>query len=266
MAIAGFTVSNAMSFDADATNDLLNFNGSGRNGFFVVYSDTLGFDYGTPVVNSQNQLGNGVHFDDNSGKLWTAGTVIPYGSIEFGDSTFTVTGASGAEAPFVMLFDTAGAIELINVYSSSGGDRALGLDVDTDGNAYVSGWVSDTLDMGDGFVYTAAGGTDAFMMVVDQTGTTLYGTGYGGANTERAGAITVDDLAMWPLPAPTKAASISATFRLTTSATAMPTLRFSATQRPTRHAKSYKTARCRFTRTPPPAPSICVSRTLCAAT
>ncbi len=168
VAIAGFTTSSgALGFDDDVAIDNLNFTSTGRNGFFVVYNDTLAFDYGIPVDNNQNQLGNGVHFDDNSGKLWAAGTVIPYGSVAFGDSTFTVTDGVGAEAPFVLLFDTDGTIELINVHSNNGNDRALGLDVDTDGNAYVSGWVRDTLDMGDGFEYKAVGGTDAFMMVVD---------------------------------------------------------------------------------------------------
>ncbi len=191
VAVSGFTSSDGDVFVDDDTNDKLVFASpsNNNNAFFVVYNDTLAFDYGIPAVaENNNVIGNGVHFDDNNGELWALGTTL--GLTNLGGTTGPSNGSF--EDPFLLRINTSGGIDVLNQYIGNGGDRALGLDVDADGNAYVTGWVGDTLDMGDGFEYISAGGRDVFMMVVDTSGTTTYGTGYGSAAGDHGYQISID--------------------------------------------------------------------------
>ncbi|MFN7933684.1 MAG: SBBP repeat-containing protein [Bryobacteraceae bacterium] len=130
---------------------------------------------------------------DASGNAYVAGNTYT--------ATFTTTmGAAqqtygGATDAFVVKLNPTGAIQLYSTFlGGSAEDQITGIQIDANGNAYVSGFTSSSnFPVTTGSFRTSfAGSTDAFVAKLNPTGATLvYSTFLGGANVDRAYSIAV---------------------------------------------------------------------------
>ena len=173
----------------------LTFTNVSNDAFVLIYDDTLGIDKGVAIDNGNGSgfaEGKAVKFDDNSGELWAVGrtrggAVTTYGSVSGPNYTST------SLHPFAVRIDTAGDVQQVLQIEVTDGGGFNDVDVNTDGDAYVAGYASGTIDMGNSFTHTSTGGDDAIMMIVDTAGTTLFGAGYGSSADDGGRTISVDD-------------------------------------------------------------------------
>jgi len=102
---------------------------------------------------------------------------------------------SGSVDAWVMKLSADGATVLYTTFlGGSGDDRALGLDVDSSGNAYVTGYTtSNNFPTFFGIQNSRAGGRDAFVVKLNPQGSTiLFSTYFGGGANDTANGIAVD--------------------------------------------------------------------------
>ena len=99
------------------------------------------------------------------------------GSANFGGGSLTSAGSTDI---FVAAFTGAGAHAWSKRFGDAREQRALGIDIDSDGAAYVTGDIQGTADFGGG-VLTSAGGRDHFVTKLDATGAHVFSKRLGGA-------------------------------------------------------------------------------------
>jgi Beta-propeller repeat len=108
------------------------------------------------------------------------------------------TGSSAFSSAFVMKLNPAGSAAVYSTFLSGGGiDYAESIDIDTKGNAYVTGYASSSgfPTTPGGFQTVLGGGTDAFVTVLNPTGSGLvYSTFLGGTANDEGFKIAVDSL------------------------------------------------------------------------
>src|SRR5712672_1576210 len=151
--------------------------GSGREKGLAIAVDRDGNAYVTGLVSSTD-------FPT------TAGAFQPI----FGGGT-AFGGGQGFDA-FVTKFDSTGSALLYSTYlGGSDDDQGLGIAVDTNGNAYVTGSTKSANfpTTAGAFQPTYGGVTDAFVTKLDPTGSALiYSTYLGGSSGDEGNAIAVD--------------------------------------------------------------------------
>lgn len=76
---------------------------------------------------------------------------------------------AGGQDAFIARYDTAGNLQWVRQFGTSGTDRATAVTTDADGNAYVAGTTYGGLDF-----YTNAGGFDFFIAKYDAAGNRLW--------------------------------------------------------------------------------------------
>ena len=151
--------------------------GAGNDQGFGIAVDSAGNAYITGTTASDQNT-----FPDGDG----------FGLLPGPDQTFN---AGGNDAFVVKVKADGTGLEYAGYIGGSGNDQALGIAVDSAGNAYITG-VTDSLD----FPVTAAGpnpfvngSTDGFVAKVNAAGTGLVYAGYiGGTGYDEATAIAVD--------------------------------------------------------------------------
>ncbi len=96
---------------------------------------------------------------------------------------------------FVTKFDRDGDALVYSTYlGGSGGDGAMGIAVDAEGHAYITGYtISSDFPTKNAFQKAYGDNEDAFVTKLDRDGDALiYSTYLGGSNTDSSGAIAVD--------------------------------------------------------------------------
>ncbi len=130
---------------------------------------------------------------DLAGNIYVAGRTATPGVIPLANA-FQPTKGGGADV-FVAKLDPAGANLIYSTYlGGSGNDEGLGIAVDRQENAYVTG-VTDSPNFPvtpGAFQTTLAGGADAFVAKLDPGGGLVYCTYLGGSADDRGHAIAVD--------------------------------------------------------------------------
>jgi hypothetical protein len=147
--------------------------------------------YSTYIGGAGNEYGFDIAID-SQGNAYLTGQVDPGYPTTPGSFQPTITGYSAAATK---LNAAGNALVYSTFLSGSQGDLGNGIAVDSNGNAYVTGFTN-----GD-FPITAnasqsvyGGGTDAFITKVNPTGSGLvYSTYFGGSNREDAQAIAIDN-------------------------------------------------------------------------
>ncbi len=153
-------------------------------GSALVFSTYLGggaSDYGTGVAIS------------GTGDMYLSGTTQ---SLNFPIANAFRNTNAGATDAFVSRFNAAGSALVYSTYlGGSGDDQALGVAVDSVGNAYLTGYTqSPNFPLNNALQPAYGGGTyDAFVSVLNTPGAALiYSTYLGGSGLDRAAAIAVD--------------------------------------------------------------------------
>ncbi|HVX12328.1 MAG TPA: DUF4214 domain-containing protein [Pirellulales bacterium] len=83
---------------------------------------------------------------DSSGDPYVTGHFSGQATIGTGTTAKTLLGNGSNQAILVAKFDPSGALKWANAYSNTSGDEGRGIAVDSQGNAYVTGEYSGTLD------------------------------------------------------------------------------------------------------------------------
>lgn len=101
----------------------------------------------------------------------------------------------GSADIFVAKYSPTGNLTWAITMGGTALDRAYGLDVDVDGNVYVIGTFSGTVDLNPGTgisSHTSVGGTDMFFAKYDSSGNFVWSKALGEINTENGEAIKLD--------------------------------------------------------------------------
>jgi hypothetical protein len=103
------------------------------------------------------------------------------------DGTLPGATSSGASDLFVASFDADGQPRWTRQFGGRGADRATGVAVDAQGDAYVSGFTSNSLPPAD-----SVGAGDAFVAKVGSDGTLLWLRQFGTTGADYARSVAVD--------------------------------------------------------------------------
>jgi hypothetical protein len=122
-----------------------------------------------------------------------AGNVVVTGSFEktitIGQDTFTATGESDV---YVARFTTDGALQWAKAWGSTREDIGHGVAMDASGNAFVTGWFQETIDVGAPEALTSKGNKDVLLLKLDPAGRTLWARGFGDRDHDQSRGIAVD--------------------------------------------------------------------------
>ena len=94
--------------------------------------------------------------------------------------------ASGVEAVIVKISAASQQIVYVTYVGGSGDDRAFGIQTDTSGNAYITGWTtSDDFPTLNAYQSVKRGYKDAFLAKLTSTGASLlFSTYFGGTSVD----------------------------------------------------------------------------------
>lgn len=132
---------------------------------------------------------------DPSGSLYITGRFD-------GTSNFATSGApvsltsQGSSDVYLAKYTSAGALTWVISFGGTGLDRAYAVKTDANGNAYLIGTFSSTVDFdpGQGVASATATGTDGFIAKFTGSGNYVWHRVYNGANTETLESIVLDGL------------------------------------------------------------------------
>jgi hypothetical protein len=104
---------------------------------------------------------------------------------------------AGSWDTYLIKFNSSGVRQWGTYYGGTGNESGDGVAVDATGNVFVGGMTTSATGMSSVGAWQAAmggGGSDGYLAKFDGTGTRLWGTYYGGANTDdvQTGAVATD--------------------------------------------------------------------------
>ncbi|MBH0176450.1 MAG: tandem-95 repeat protein [Nitrospira sp.] len=164
---------------------------AGGQDAFVTKLDTDGaLVYSTYVGGSGEEYGYGIAVD-GSGQAYVTGYTT---SADFATSGASQATNAGGNDVFVTKLDTDGALVYSTYVGGSGEDFGYGIAVDESGQAYVTG-ATTSIDFPTREANQAmrAGGHDAFVTKLDETGALVYSTYVGGSDEDRGFGAAVDE-------------------------------------------------------------------------
>lgn len=126
---------------------------------------------------------------DSAGNVYLAGVFSSATANFDGGSSLANRGGSDA---FVARFNAAGGVQWVQQIGGAQDDRANGLAVDSNGNAYVVGEFTGTLELPGTSLATAVTDQNAFIARFDPTGAVTWARQMGGTLADSARAVTVD--------------------------------------------------------------------------
>ncbi|MEO5350176.1 MAG: SBBP repeat-containing protein, partial [Magnetococcus sp. YQC-3] len=139
--------------------------------------------------------GGGAVAVDTSGNLYVTGRFQGSMDIDPGLGTTTMTSA-GSDDIFVQKLDSAGNLAWAKQIGAAGLDYGNSLAVDGNGNVYVTGSFSGTVDFdpGEGVSnLTSAGGWDIFIQKLDASGNLMWAKRAGAQSGDQGYSLKVDD-------------------------------------------------------------------------
>ncbi|MEG4078668.1 SBBP repeat-containing protein [Microcoleus sp. Pol8_D6] len=146
--------------------------------------------YSTYIGGIGNEYGFGIAVD-SQGNTYLTGQVDPGYPTTPGAFQPIVTGYSAAATK---LNAAGNALVYSTFLGGSLGDLGNGIAVDSNGNAYVTGFTNGNFPTANASQPVYGGGTDAFITKVNPTGSGLvYSTYFGGSDREDAQAIAIDN-------------------------------------------------------------------------
>src|SRR5271157_741178 len=157
----------------------------------VIIDPILSLSYSTYLGGTASDQANGIAVD-SSGSAYITGYA---NSLDFPVAAPLQGTNHGAPDVFVAKLNPAGTALVYSTYlGGSGDDRAFGIAVDANGNAYVAGTTSSTdFPTMNPLQAALAGGTDAFVAKLNVSGNRLvYSTYLGGTGDDSAAGIAVD--------------------------------------------------------------------------
>lgn len=173
--------------DFDPSGATFTLTSAGSNDIYLCKLDFLGnFNWAVGMGNTGTDIGNAVVVDNSGDVLFTGSFANTVNFDPLSSPAGSVT-ASGTSDPFVCKFNAAGSFLWVKSFSGSGFDRGHSLVVDASNNVYNSGAFASTMDFDPSastFNITSAGSNDAYIAVLDVSGSFLWAIGMGGSGDE----------------------------------------------------------------------------------
>ncbi|SFT87745.1 gliding motility-associated C-terminal domain-containing protein [Lishizhenia tianjinensis] len=127
---------------------------------------------------------------DNAGNSYLTGFVG--GQSNFGGLT---TNAYGGQDIFVAKMNNAGNFLWVKTFGGSGAERGLDLDIDNNGNVYITGYFFGTANFGTISLSSTSGSRDLFVAKLNGTnGNVVWANKVGGTDAETGHSVTCDNL------------------------------------------------------------------------
>jgi peptidoglycan hydrolase-like protein with peptidoglycan-binding domain len=123
----------------------------------------------------------------SSGNIYTTGNFS--GTVNFGGGDVTSDGSGDI---FVLKLDSTFQFAGVTKFGDVGNDEAYGIDIDSDGNLYVAGYYSGTVDDAHGGAITSNGGTDVVVFKLDPSLMFQWVYSFGSTGADIARGIAVD--------------------------------------------------------------------------
>lgn len=155
----------------------------------------LSFEWANGIGSATQDEGMAITHD-SQGNVYTTGYFT--GSVDFdpGPGTLILNAALTLDI-YVAKFDSSGNILWAKgMGNAPNNDRGLGISLDADGNAFVTGVFFNTVDFDPGpgvFNMTSAGGSDVFVLKLDSNGNFIWAKRIGGVSTDSGESIYVDN-------------------------------------------------------------------------
>lgn len=124
--------------------------------------------------------------DDNNNFILTGNF---YGQLSLPSGDYETNGQSDV---LVAKYDQNGLFQWAHAFGGSSNDMVLGVDTDSAGNVYVTGYFTGNVNFGNANSLTARGSNDIYLAKIDSDGTLIWAKQAGGAHADLARAITVD--------------------------------------------------------------------------
>jgi hypothetical protein len=131
---------------------------------------------------------------DGTGNIYVAGSTLSNTEISSsGAWDETLNGISYSDG-FLAKFSSNGSRLWATYYGGSGWDYFITLKTDVSGNVYIGGETQSSTDIASNGAWdvTLGGSYDAFLVKFSSTGTRIWGTYFGGADSESGTALTTD--------------------------------------------------------------------------
>jgi len=180
--------------DFDPGDGTSNITSAGDNDVFVSKLDSSGnFVWAKRFGGSDSDRGFGITVDA-SGNVYTTGDFR--GTVDFdpGDGTSNLVSAGGADV-FVSKLDSSGNFVWAKRFGGTSSDDAIGIDLDSSGNVYTTGYFYLTADFdpGDGTSnLVSAGSADVFVSKLTSAGDYAWAVRFGGTNSDWGSGIALD--------------------------------------------------------------------------
>lgn len=182
-----------MDFDPGAGT--FNLTSAGNSDIFVQKLDASGnFVWAGRMGGVADENGNAIALDA-SGNIYITGMVCTMADMDPGTSTVNVITPSGSYDAFVEKLSSTGTFLWVKLMGGVDSEEGFGVTIDGSGNIYTTGMFQGSGDFNPGSgttTLTTAGGNDAFVQKLDNTGAFVWAKSFGGAGAEQGNSITVD--------------------------------------------------------------------------
>lgn len=191
--ICGYTDSYSFPTSPDA-NDT-SFNGGSFDAFVARLNSSGGMEYSTYLGGSGNDYAYGISFDPSTNEICVVGVTA---SSDFPMQDAYDSSFEGDTDGFVVKYTADGSEFVYSTYlGGSMKDTARGVDVDSDGYCYVTGYTNSSdfpTPAGSWDALHGGGDYDAFITILDPDGQDLNQSAYlGGVENDYGYAVTVGD-------------------------------------------------------------------------
>ncbi len=153
--------------DFDPSPSTLNLTPAGGNDVFVAKLDSSGnFLWAKQLGGPSNDFGRGIALD-SADNVYTTGYFKGTADFDPGVATVNLTSSAGSDDIFVCKLNSSGDYVWAKQIGGSDGDYGLALAVKSDGDAYVTGQFSGSVDFDfgpDAAILTSDGGNDVFVL------------------------------------------------------------------------------------------------------
>lgn len=146
------------------------------------------------IAGSMNETGTSVQMDASGNKY-----VIGYfeGTVDFdpGAGTTTLMAAGSSNDIFIAKYNNIGALVWVNGIGDTGDDQAYNLQINSNGDLFVTGVFEGTVDFDGGpgtTTVTSAGSQDIFIAKYSNSGSCIWAKAMGGINADYGSALQID--------------------------------------------------------------------------
>ncbi|MFY7965827.1 MAG: T9SS type A sorting domain-containing protein [Chitinophagaceae bacterium] len=131
---------------------------------------------------------------DNAGNVYTTGFFRGTADFDASATTYNLT-SNGSNDVFVTKSDANGNFIWAKSFGNTGDDAAFGIAVDVNGNVYIAGYYSGTVNFnpsGTASNYTSVGLSDAFITKLDSNGNFIFAKSFGGSTNDFPYGLSLD--------------------------------------------------------------------------